>query len=109
MTATASPGPALVAAGFRVRSANTPMQREQLRTMPTDTFTAVRQGGATYYLYPDTQTGQLYVGDQYAYRRYFENAEIQSKRQQGIFVIRALPREYPITEIWHGWAPFREW
>jgi hypothetical protein len=107
--ATAGPEPALLAAGFKVRVATTSAQREQLRTMPDDIFTVVRQGGETYYLYPDKASGRLYAGDLHAYREYRKNAEMQRARQEGAFVIDAKPRGHPVITAWHGWSPFREW
>jgi hypothetical protein len=106
---TSGPGPALLAAGFKVRASTTPAQRERLRTMPDDTFTVVRQGGETYYLYPDKGSGQLYAGDVHAYREYRRNVEMQRLREEGAFVIDAKPRGHPVITVWHGWSPFREW
>lgn len=109
-TATASaPGPALVASGFRAKPATTHAQREQLRTMPEDTFTVVKQGSETYYLYPDKRAGQLYAGDHHAYEQYLRYAKMQHDRQEGAFVIDVKPRGRPVITVWHGWSPFREW
>ena len=103
------PGPALVSSGFRVKTATTRAQREQVRTMTEDGFTIVKQGGQTYYLYVDRQTGQLYAGDQYAYQKYCRYAEMQRNRKAGAFVIDVKPRGTPVITDWHGWQSFREW
>jgi len=102
-------GPGLVANGFRVRPATTPAQREQIRTMTEDGFTIVKQGGKTYYLYVDRQTGKLYAGDEYAYRQYCRYVEMQRNRKAGAFVIDVKPRGTPVITDWHGFQPFREW
>ena len=106
--ATTGAGPTLLAAGFRVRSVATAPQREQLKRMPPNVFTVVRQGDETYYLYPDNESGRLYAGNHYAHREYVRNMEMQRTREQGVVVIQTQPRGTPV-EVWQGWAPFREW
>ena len=107
--ATSGVGPGLINAGFRVKTATTQAQREQLRTMPEGTFTTVQQGGRTYYLYADKQTGQVYAGDYYAYRQYCRYAEMQRDRKAGAFVIDVKPRNAPVIKVWHDWSPFQQW
>lgn len=102
-------GPGLVANGFRVKSATTPAQRAQIRTMTEDGFTIVKQEGKTYYLYVDRQTGKLYAGDEYAYRQYCRYVEMQRNRKAGAFVIDVKPRGTPVITDWHGFQPLREW
>lgn len=67
---------ALLYSGFKVKSASTAGQRAQVRALSTNEFTAVKQTGNTYYLYPDRKNNRLYAGDQYAYRAYHRYVDV---------------------------------
>ncbi len=103
---------ALLAAGFKSRPAVTPAQRQQLRALPDNRFTRVKQGSQTYYLYPDKNQGRLFAGNEWAYRGFVNNAKNNELRKQGAFVFETDPSDpanpRPIV-IWHGWSPFPEW
>jgi len=102
----------LLTSGFNVKSANAPGQRAQIRALPDNQFTMVKQEGKIYYLYPDKKDNRLYAGDQYAYRAYERYFKDKNLRAQGIFV-------YPLKwdnksdpkniKVWHGWDPFPAW
>ena len=103
---------ALLYSGFEVKSASTARQFAQVRALSTNEFTAVKQTGNTYYLYPDRKNNRLYAGDQYAYRAYQRYAKDKQLRAEGVFVIpkryenKSDPRN---VEIWQEWGPFPAW
>jgi hypothetical protein len=102
----------LVSSGFKARPARTPEQRRQVRELPDNQFTMVKQNGNTYYLYPDKKDNRLYAGDQYAYRAYERYFKDKQLRAQGVFVYplrwenKSDPRN---VKVWHGWEPFPAW
>ena len=102
----------LLTSGFKIQPANTPAQRKQVRALPPNQFTLVKQNGNDYYLYPDRKDNRLYAGDSYAYRsfqNYFKNREL---REKGVFVWEVNPADRSTNktiQIWHDWSPFDEW
>ena len=103
---------ALLAAHFKVQPATTAEQRHQLRTLPDNRFTMVKQGGKSYYLYPDKSQGRLYAGDRWAYLAFVNNEKNNRLRQAGAFVYEKDPSNRAINKtvvVWHGWSPFPEW
>ena len=103
---------ALLSSGFKVKSARTVGQRAQVRSLPGNEFTVVKQNGNTYYLYPDKKDNRLYAGDQYAYRAYQQYVKDKKLRAEGVFVRptrlenKSDPRN---VEIWQQWGPFPAW
>jgi hypothetical protein len=102
----------LLSSGFKVKSASTAGQHAEVRALPDNEFTVVKQNGNTYYLYPDKKDNRLYAGDQYAYgayQRYFKDKQL---RARGVFVLpthlenKSDPRN---IQIWHDWGPFPAW
>jgi hypothetical protein len=103
---------ALVTSGFKVRPANNSEQRKQLRRLPDNEFTMMKEGGNTYYLYPDKKDNRLYAGDHWAYRAYQGYLKNKHLRAQGVFVWEVNPSDKAnnkTIEVWHGYPPFREW
>ena len=104
--------PVLLTSGFKAQPANTPAQRRQLRALPENQFTMVKQRGNSYYLYPDKKGNRLYAGDEYAYRsfqNYFKNWNL---RERGVFVWEVNPADRSnnkTIQIWHDWSPFDQW
>jgi hypothetical protein len=102
----------LLSSGFKVKPAMTPEQRRQVRSMPENQFTMVKQNGNTYYLYPDKKDNRLYAGDQYAYRAYERHFKDKQLRAQGVFVYPLRPENKSDprnVKVWHGWDPFPAW
>ena len=102
----------LLSSGFKVKSANSPAQRAQIRALPDHQFTMVKQDGKTYYLYPDKKDNRLYSGDQYAYRAYDRYFKDKNLRAQGVFVFPLRPENKSDPrniQVWHGWDPFPAW
>jgi hypothetical protein len=102
----------LLSSGFKVKSASTAGQHAEVRALPDNEFTVVKQNGNTYYLYPDKKDNRLYAGDQYAYRAYQRYFKDKQLRARGVFVLpthlenKSDPRN---IQIWHDWGPFPAW
>jgi hypothetical protein len=102
----------LLSSGFRAKPAHTAAQREQIRALPDNQFTMVKQNGNTYYLYPDKKENRLYSGDQYAYRAYERYFKDKHLREQGVFVFPLKPENKSDPrniQVWRGWDPFPAW
>ncbi len=52
----------LVAAGFKVITPKTAAQQQRLKALPPDKVTSVQRSGKTYYVFPDFDNNQAYVG-----------------------------------------------
>jgi hypothetical protein len=105
-------GPALLAAGFKVRPATIPEQRSHINTLPDNRFTMVKENGNPYYLYADKKNGKLFVGNRFAYQAYINNLKNNELRKQGAFVWEVNPADRALNRtivVWHGWGPFEEW
>jgi Zn-finger nucleic acid-binding protein len=105
-------GPALLAAGFKVRPATIPEQRSHINTLPDNRFTMVKENGNPYYLYADKKNGKLFVGNRFAYQAYINNIKNNELRKQGAFVWEVNPSDRALNRtivVWHGWGPFEEW
>jgi hypothetical protein len=103
---------ALLAAGFKVKTATTAAQHHQLRNLPDNRFTVVKQGSETYYLYADKRQGRLFAGDHWAYQAYVNNIKNNRLRKQGAFVDEVDPSDRANNRtivIWHDWSPFQQW
>ena len=102
----------LLSSGFKVKPANTGAQRAQIREMPGNQFTMVKQDGKIYYLYADKRDNRLYAGDEYAYRAYERHFKDKQLRAQGVFVYPLRPEnksDPKNIKVWHGWDPFPAW
>ena len=84
-------GPALLAAGFKVRPATTAEQRSRLGTSPDNPFKIVNENGEPCYLYVDKRHEKLFVGDRFAYLAYINNIKNNQLRDQGAFVWEVNP------------------
>ena len=103
---------ALLTSGFKARTARTEAQRAQLRGLPADRITVVKQDGKTYYLYPDKREQRLFAGDQWAYQAYKGYLKNKHLRKQGAFVWELNPTDKGnnrTVQEWHGWTPFPAW
>ena len=103
---------ALLAAHFKVRPATTAAQRNQLRALPDNRFTKVKQDGKSYYLFPDKSGGRLYAGDRWAYLAFVNNEKNNRLRRAGAFVFETDPSNRADNRtivVWHGWSPFQQW
>jgi hypothetical protein len=62
----------LVSVGFQAKAANTVSQRHELEMLPKGKVSPVIQNGKPFYVYPDAQRNQLYVGDEAEYQTYLD-------------------------------------
>lgn len=109
---TSSMDGALRSANFKVQNATTVEQRNHLRSLPDNRFTAVKENGNLYYLFTDKSQNRLYVGDHWAYRAFINNEKNNRLREQGAFVYETDPSnraDNRTVVIWHGWSPFQQW
>jgi len=98
----------LVQSGFKVRSATTPQQQQQLQHLPEHQFTVVKQKGENFYVWADKPSNRLFCGNEQAYRTYKEYRKAQQERESGAITWVEEPRGIPVT-VFRGWEPFPEW
>jgi hypothetical protein len=60
----------LSAAGFKVVIPDTPVQEQQIKTLPADKLTVAHRHGKIYYVFPDPAHDRLYVGGPQSYQSY---------------------------------------
>jgi hypothetical protein len=70
----------LTQAGFKVKTATTPKQQQQLAALPPNQVSAVKYKGKLYYAYPAGSGNQVYVGRQAQYDSY--KKLLQAQRAQ---------------------------
>jgi hypothetical protein len=63
-------GQTLLSAGFRVRTPETPKQKEIYATLPDQRVQKLTYAGRTYYVYKDAAKGGALVGGEAEYERY---------------------------------------
>ena len=79
--ATNSPSPSpttvalLASAGFRLRTPETPKQKEIFATLPSYKLESVVVNGRTFYVYKDEAKGMALVGHEAEYERYRQLAK----------------------------------
>lgn len=91
----------LSAAGFQMKSADTPQRQAHIQTLPQHALLAYPYKGRVVYVYRDVNT--LYMGDQGAYQRYQQLAVTkQIAREQ---LEAAEMNENADWGGW-GWGPY---
>lgn len=94
----------LAAAGFSMKSADTPAKLVNLKTMPQNKVFAQTQKGKTFYVYADAAQCQcLYVGNEAAYQSYQ-----QMRIQQNIASEQLMAAEMNQEAMmdWGAWGPW---
>lgn len=69
----ASPRPdenELLAAGFKVLVATTPVQQDWVKSLPPGEIRPMQRTGKKYFVYPDASKNQIYVGGPQEYEAY---------------------------------------
>jgi hypothetical protein len=96
----------LLSAGFKAKVATTAKQRQELKTLPEGTVSPISQRGKTFYIYPDTQRNEIYVGNEAQYQAY-QNLTAQHDKNTGPIKRKDNVRgfEVPVREF-YGWEPF---
>ena len=101
---------ALLASGFKVRTASTTIQQRNMASMPDRQFEVVRQDGNDYYVYASKRSNRLFVGDHWAYRAYQGYVRNSELRKQGVFVYETHPGDRAnnrTVDTYNGYPPFR--
>jgi hypothetical protein len=62
----------LLSAGFKAKVAQSASQRQELASLTKGKISPVTQNGKTFYVYPDAQHNQLYVGTEGDYQTYLD-------------------------------------
>jgi len=60
----------LAASGFKVIPVTTPEQQKQLATLPSGKISVIKRQGKVFFVYPDSNQKQLYVGQDAQYDAY---------------------------------------
>src|SRR5687767_13234345 len=93
----------LVAAGFKVITPSTPAQTAKLKALPTNKVTLVKQGGKTYYVFPDVPNNQAYVGGPKQYQVYQQNRQA-AKIAEDNAMAAEMNQEAAAEMQWGAWG-----
>jgi hypothetical protein len=97
----------LSAAGFRVRTPQTPKQQQMYAALPPYQVEMATVKGHVFYVYKDEKAGVAYVGRQQEYQRYQQLA-IQQQIAQNYYTAVAMDRAAAFG--WYGaWGPRAFW
>jgi hypothetical protein len=98
----------LSAAGFRVRTPQTPRQQQIYAALPPyQVERATVKGKGVFYVYKDEKAGVAYVGREQEYQRYQQLA-IQQQIAQDQYMAAEMERE--AAWQWYGaWGPRAFW
>ena len=98
----------LSAAGFRVRTPQTPKQQQIYAALPAyQVQRATVPGKGTFYVYKDEKAGVAYVGREQEYQRYQQLA-VQQQIAQNYYTAVAMDRAAAYG--WYGaWGPRAFW
>ena len=98
-TQTAQPAQTLLSAGFRVRTPETPEQKEIFAKLPSYKVESLKVKGETFYVYKDEAKGMALVGHEAEYQRYREMArqEMQTEGRDRAMVAGAMD-----AQNWYG-------
>ena len=97
----------LSAAGFRVRTPQTPRQQQLYAALPPYQVERATVKGHVLYIYKDEKSGVAYVGREQEYQRYQQLA-IQQQIAQNYYTAVAMDRAAAYG--WYGaWGPRAFW
>jgi len=92
----------LLASGFHIVPATTPVQQAHLQTLPPAKVTAVKRQGKVWYVFPDAARQQLYVGNSFQYQNFQGYA-------QDAMLMHAQLETANLTEDSAGWSSWAYW
>jgi hypothetical protein len=115
MSATTSPQKEqlLTQAGFKVKTATTPKQQQQLAALPGGQVSAVKYKGKLYYAYPAGSGNQVYVGRQAQYDTYKQLLQAQvaqassAAASQPILTEETAGPNHILIQEFDGFGPLR--
>ena len=97
----------LSAAGFRVRTPQTPKQQQMYAALPPYKVERATVQGHTFYVYKDEKAGVAYVGREQEYQNYQQLA-VQQQIAQDYYNAVAMDRAAAYG--WYGaWGPRAFW
>jgi len=97
----------LSAAGFRVRTPQTPKQQQIYASLPPYQVQRATVNGRVFYVYKDEKAGVAYIGREQEYQRYQQLA-IQQQIAQNYYTAVAMDRAAAYG--WYGaWGPRAFW
>src|SRR5262249_19940868 len=97
----------LSAAGFRVRTPQTPKQQQMFAALPPYKIERATVNGHVFYIYKDEKAGVAYIGREAEYQRYQQLA-IQQQIAQDYYTAYAMDRAAAYG--WYGaWGPRAFW
>ena len=97
----------LSAAGFRVRTPQTPKQQQMYAALPPYKVERASVNGHVFYVYKDEKAGVAYVGREQEYQQYQQLA-IQQQIAQNYYTAVAMDRAAAYG--WYGaWGPRAFW
>jgi hypothetical protein len=101
--ATTKPSPTTVsvlgAAGFRLRTPETPKQKEIFATLPSYKVEGIVVKGRKYYVYKDEGKGMALIGGEAEYQRY---RELAKQERQSATYERVRMSSAAEAESWYG-------
>ncbi len=93
----------LSAAGFRIRTPDTPQQRELYANAKPYTLMRADADGKVFYAYKDEKNGVAYIGGEAEYQRYQQLALQQNIARQNMM---AAQMQRDASYGWYGaWGP----
>jgi hypothetical protein len=100
-----------VKAGFKVITPSKPDQQAIFRKLPADKVTRITYDGKPYYVLPDRQNNQAYVGGPKQYQAYVQLRQAQIKNSENA---GAPPSDniqvVAVNEAdWIGWSDWGGW
>ena len=97
----------LSAAGFQVRTPQTPRQKEVYAALPPYKVERATVKGRTFYVFKDEAAGVAYVGHEPEYQRY-QHLAIQQQIAQDYYMAANMNSYY--ARGWYGaWGPTIWW
>jgi hypothetical protein len=97
----------LSAAGFRVRTPQTPKQQQLYTALPSYKVERATVQGHVFYVYKDEKAGVAYVGREQEYQQYQQMA-VQQQIAQDYYTAAAMDRAAAYG--WYGaWGPRAFW
>jgi hypothetical protein len=96
----------LLSAGFTAKAARTDSQREEVKTLAKGRVSEITQNGKTFYVYPDAQRDQLYVGDEAQYQIYLDSVTKAGGSDDAIVNTDDVRGNRVKVREFYGWEPF---
>ncbi|HEY4284574.1 MAG TPA: hypothetical protein VGM62_16045 [Chthoniobacterales bacterium] len=96
----------LSAAGFHVRTPETPLQKEIYGTLTNHRVERVSAKGKVVYVFKDQESGVAYVGREPEYQRY-QHLCVEQKIAQEYYM--AVQMERTAAYRWYGTYGYRGW